>query len=619
MFGNEARLQRSLLFAALALFAWMIVAQRWLAEDAYITLRTVDNFVHGFGLRWNIAERVQSYTHPLWMLLLTPAYAVMRDPRWTAISLGVATTLAAVLLLAFRVARTPVHALTAILLLTLSRSIVEFSTGGFENPLTHLLVGYFAWLYLVRDASCRALAVTAALLAVNRLDTLLIPLPALIECSYRLARERGFGLLVRELAIGLSPLWVWEAFSLVYYGFPFPNTAYVKLGHGVAALDLLKQGGAYLVHRLGWDPMLGVLILLGVLAASLTGRRSHIVLAFGAVLYVVYVVRIGGDFMKGRFLTAPAFTAACLVAASALPIRNLTHVAAVVLPVALLRLAAAHAEPWPEPTLADPYQAGVVHESLGPLDAWIGEGRRLQASGQPTYVVGHVGVVGFFGGPHVHIIDYHALTDALLSHLPPLRNTRWRPGHFRRHVPEGYVETVASGECKLQDRALCAYYERLHLIISGPMFSVDRLSAIVRMNLGAYDHFIDYERYHLHQLAREPLSGLSAHVRDGAPPGSAGTRTLSEAGIDILLERPSHAPQLEVSLDPNNDYVVTFYRADRCLAELPLGARFGEGMAIHRPPTPARASKSGFDRVRIQPARGDGSYHIGHVALRDVD
>ena len=38
-------------------------------DDAYITFRAIDNFFDGYGLRWNIDERVQVYTHPLWMML----------------------------------------------------------------------------------------------------------------------------------------------------------------------------------------------------------------------------------------------------------------------------------------------------------------------------------------------------------------------------------------------------------------------------------------------------------------------------------------------------------------------------------------------------------------------
>ena len=76
-----------------ALFLGIVIRYGWVAEDAYITLRTVDNFVHGDGLRWNVAERVQAYTHPLWTLLLCAIYAVTREDFRTLIFTGAALSL----------------------------------------------------------------------------------------------------------------------------------------------------------------------------------------------------------------------------------------------------------------------------------------------------------------------------------------------------------------------------------------------------------------------------------------------------------------------------------------------------------------------------------------------
>ena len=59
----------------------------WIQDDAFITLRTVDNFVEGYGLRWNPAERVQSYTHPLWMFLLSGLYFFTREAYFTTLAL----------------------------------------------------------------------------------------------------------------------------------------------------------------------------------------------------------------------------------------------------------------------------------------------------------------------------------------------------------------------------------------------------------------------------------------------------------------------------------------------------------------------------------------------------
>ncbi|MDB4973732.1 MAG: hypothetical protein JWN48_2073 [Myxococcaceae bacterium] len=170
-----------LALGAIVVLLGLVVRTAWVTEDAYITLRTVDNLVRGHGLRWNIDERVQGYTHPLWMALLTAVYAVTRED-FSTIAVGVLTTLAA-LIMVLKLSGSSSHALLAIVLLALSRSFVEFSTSGLENPLTHLLVAAFVLLYAVREAELRWLALCAALIALNRVDALIVTLPALLHAS----------------------------------------------------------------------------------------------------------------------------------------------------------------------------------------------------------------------------------------------------------------------------------------------------------------------------------------------------------------------------------------------------------------------------------------------------
>ena len=76
---------RLLLGLALLIFTLLFLRTAWVGDDVYITLRTVDNFVNGHGPTWNVAERVQSYTHPLWMFLLTAIYLPTRDAYFAAL------------------------------------------------------------------------------------------------------------------------------------------------------------------------------------------------------------------------------------------------------------------------------------------------------------------------------------------------------------------------------------------------------------------------------------------------------------------------------------------------------------------------------------------------------
>ena len=105
----------------------VVLSQAWVSDDAFITFRVIDNFVNGYGLRWNVDERVEVYTHPLWMLLLTPFHAVSGNPFLASIAVSLACTGAA-LFLAVRAVVAPVGVTLAVFLLplALSRAFTQF-------------------------------------------------------------------------------------------------------------------------------------------------------------------------------------------------------------------------------------------------------------------------------------------------------------------------------------------------------------------------------------------------------------------------------------------------------------------------------------------------------------
>lgn len=115
----------------------------WLSDDAFVTFRTINNFLQGYGLRFNVAERVQAYTHPLWALYLVPFGMVFQD----FFSAGNAAALLTSLITAYIFCRVFVtDAISAALLMALllaSDALISYSTSGLENPLSHLLVLVF--------------------------------------------------------------------------------------------------------------------------------------------------------------------------------------------------------------------------------------------------------------------------------------------------------------------------------------------------------------------------------------------------------------------------------------------------------------------------------------------
>jgi len=63
---------------------------------------------------------------------------------------------------------------------------------------------------------------------------------------------------------------------------------------------------------------------------------------------------------------------------------------------------------------------------------------------------------------------------------------RWRIGHFERAIPDGYEETLATGRNVIHDQEVARFYDRVTLIVAGPLWSRARLQAIVQMNAALF-------------------------------------------------------------------------------------------------------------------------------------
>src|SRR5690349_3393474 len=124
--GGQARLAVAGTFG---LFVLVVIRTAWIADDAFINFRTIENLLHGDGLRWNIAERVQTFTDPLWVLVLGAAAAVTHEFYYTSLLLSFAFTIAA-LLVYVRSTDDPYAAAAGLVLLTISKAFVDFSTSG---------------------------------------------------------------------------------------------------------------------------------------------------------------------------------------------------------------------------------------------------------------------------------------------------------------------------------------------------------------------------------------------------------------------------------------------------------------------------------------------------------
>jgi len=106
-------------------------------------------------------------------------------------------------------------------------------------------------------------------------------------------------------------------------------------------------------------------------------------------------------------------------------------------------------------------------------------GRLLRTIGHGVYGSSTIGMLGYFAGPKIYIIDDMALADVLLARLP-VAPALIRIGHFRRDLPQGYLETINTGQDHLTDPGIAACYEQRRLITSGDIWRTDRFAQIAR-------------------------------------------------------------------------------------------------------------------------------------------
>lgn len=124
----------------ISLFFIELFRTAWIGDDAAITLRTVLNFIHGYGPTFNLGERVQAYIHPLWFLIISGFSALFYNVFYVVFTLSITILLLAFWVLITLVASNHYAAILSSVILIRFKAYVDFSTSGLENLLTHLLI-----------------------------------------------------------------------------------------------------------------------------------------------------------------------------------------------------------------------------------------------------------------------------------------------------------------------------------------------------------------------------------------------------------------------------------------------------------------------------------------------
>ncbi|MFZ1684735.1 MAG: hypothetical protein WAU88_11495 [Candidatus Zixiibacteriota bacterium] len=631
---SSNRTTAAVFLAVLILFLTVLIRTAWVCDDAYISFRSADNFVHGYGLNWNVDERVQSFTNPLWVLVMAVVYGISGEMYYTVTFLSIALTLATLGLLVFRLSISRIVGLLALVTLLFSKAYVDYSTSGLENVLVHLLLVVFFIIYFksaMNPKTLFRLSLVGALAILARLDIAMLVLPVIAWSVWELRSWRT----LRTVLFGSTPLILWEIFSLIYYGFPFPNTYYAKLHTGISSSELMSQAFFYYLDSVQLDPLTIGTIIFAVVAGLSSRNRRLMLVSIGILIYTAYTIRVGCDFMLGRFLTAPLVCALAIIVQLPVPRRTWT----VAIPIGLVLLVGL-TSPRPPIFSRETYgttgegsidprgiadERGWYYQGTGLLRArrgvlmpdheWVTKGLDMKYNGHTPMYDGCVGFVGFFAGPKIHIIDTYGLTEPLLARIPNEDKKDWRIGHFPRTLPAGYDKTLEQGVNKIEDSGVSRFFELLSEVTRGPIFSWHRFATIWHFNTGAYDSLLS--RYTNPPVKNVTYAEINTPKAYGSVWNGPGTHLVSKGGVRIAMDSVYYHRQLEISVDHNDMYLIVYFLGDKETGHQLIERKYieGGGLRVDTLDVPRLTYLQGYDRIDVRPFLGDDMYSIGHVRL----
>lgn len=632
----------------LALSIWELNFIAWVGDDAAITLRTVLNFIHGQGPVFNVGERVQAFTHPLWFLLLSVGAYVHPSVIDVVIMLSMALSLLSMFLFSTYVCQSWRSAIVLGCILLTSKSYADFSASGLENPLcTTLLITFFlvarTSLKHHSERSVILLGFIASLLYLTRADliVLIAPLTMYVLYAGHFSARKYF----RIMALSSSPALLWTIFSIIYYGFPVPNTAFAKLGTGVGALESLAQGFKYFKQSFSVDPVTLLTISSGIIIGLFSSIPARS-LALGAVLYCVYILRIGGDFMSGRFFSAPLIVS--LIAISL----HQRYFKLVGPPLALCGLLNIDTALLRQKTIVD-FQYGIADERRY---YWPGRNYRylLSHHRSPDYrrlwrtfdpqklrrinsICGGLGYRGLESGPAVHIVDSCGLADPLLARLPSRPNQR--VGHWLRNVPTNYLISIVANQNHLIDDDVKDLYDKIRIVTRGDLFTWERWLAIYELNFGTTPNLSRWKTIYQKPYSDDAslsisIAQLPSDVQSFGSSLEIGSMIFGqELGprVEIFLPERQLIEFIDIALDNNDRYRIEAFTENSFEPLFEFGPRDSQDSQpfIVAPDKPVNRALSNMvryrrsldgekpvtNRIRVVALDGDGRFAIRHLKI----
>ncbi len=520
-FGEELNRYK---FFAILIFIAVITLLAWQSDDSYHAYIMAKNLVDGNGFVYNVGQRSTASSCPLYTLVIAAGYFVIRDMFFVSLLINIVFSTLAFRILIKDFCKTRNQIIFCLFVTLGSVSFVSYTTSGLENSMLFFLGACFMKLYLSNERYSGKnliwIAILISLIAMTRMDAVLMFAPMAVY-AYLAKRDTSFPKAVGLGILGLLPFVLWEVFVTFYYGFPFPNTAYVKLGTNIPLSDYLVRGIRYYRDTAIKDPLVILIPAFAFIASVIVKKAQYLICMAGSLLYGLYLLYIGGDFMMGRHFTVMFLIG--LICYIDIKNREFSdrgrgasfHRCFVGVVIAALIYGSTSGIIADQFLYGGTFGSPISDERAGYFkttslfnnlyslirtgelcirDTWNEKGViELRENGFEGGIIESVPGITKYYNNDIYLNDLYALGDPYLAHLPAVIEEGWRTGHMWREAPKGYAEMVRYGQGAdaIENEDVRQYFEVIDMITREELFDSDRIKAVIDLNLGRYDYLID--------------------------------------------------------------------------------------------------------------------------------
>ncbi|HOI29853.1 MAG TPA: hypothetical protein PLZ15_08860 [Melioribacteraceae bacterium] len=427
----------------------------FIQDDAFITLRYVENFLDGKGLVFNDGEKVEGYTNFLWLLLIAKLKYISNLVSFEVTLVTLTQLLSIifsfiVLIYTFLFTKSlmkrylpesgnsiyrNIYSLIPAFLLSQSTPMIYWGVSGMETSLFVLLtmVSLHRFLTGNNETADPVFVIVSVLNSLTRPEGFLI---FLLIMSFSVMRKIPYSPTDKKLLSRLInsksgkvillysfPVLIYLIFRITYYGYLFPNTFYAKTGF---TGEYLSRGVDYVVSGIGNTFFYGILLILPALnflkqnLSSVT--KFYLYFIF---MHFVFIALIGGDVLPVDRFILPVIPVVFIFATITLyriggTIRNgfLKNTLMILFIMFLLLTGILNFKRnKTEMETKRSYEVGLVRK-MSVYAEWLKkvEYERGTKPGGIAVALSTIGALSFYSG--ATIIDIVGLTDRYIAHNP---------------------------------------------------------------------------------------------------------------------------------------------------------------------------------------------------------